>query len=74
MSAIHIYAMLVAIGGPARRHKPLKTLLIILLVLWITPSVLLFVYLAWKGELLARYAALLQSRLAEMKPSLPKRN
>ena len=74
MSAIHIYAMSVPIGGPARRHKPLKTLLIIMLVLWITPSLLLFFYLAWKGQLLARYGALLQARLAGLKLNLPERN
>jgi len=74
MSAIHIYAMSVPIGGPYWRRKPLKTLMIILLAVWITPSLLLFFYLAWKGQLLARYAALLQSRLAEQKPRLFERN
>lgn len=52
----------------------MKTLLIILLAVWIAPSLLLFVYLAWKGQLLARCVDFLKSRLAEPKPNLPERN
>jgi hypothetical protein len=52
----------------------LKTLLIILLFLWIAPSLLLFVYLAWKAQLPARFADSLRSRLTAPKPNLPERN
>ena len=74
MSGIHSYAMLAAIGAPVRSGKPLKTLLIILLVVWIGPSLLLFFYLAWKSELLGRFGDSLKSRLGEPKPNLAERN
>ena len=74
MSGIHIEAMSAAIGAKDWRRKPLKTLLIILLVVWIAPSLLLFFYLAWKGQLLERYADSIKSRLAEPKQNLPERN
>jgi hypothetical protein len=74
MSGIHTCAMSGAIGAPARRRKPLKILWIILLVVWIAPAVLLFSYLAWKGKLLSRYVASLQSRLAEPRPNVPGSN
>ena len=47
----------------------MKTLLIIVLVAWIVPSVLLFFYLVWKGELLSRYAGILKSRLTQRMPT-----
>ena len=74
MSGIHFNAMSAAIETPARGGKPLKTLLIILLVVWIAPSLLLFFYLAWKGKLFSRYAASFQSRLAEPRPNVPESN
>lgn len=74
MSGIHFYAMSLPIEALVRRRNPLKTLLIVLLVVWIVPSLLLFFYLAWKGEWLARYAGTAKSRLAEPKPNLPERD
>lgn len=74
MCGIHFCAMSAAIGALDWRRKPLKTLLIILLVVWIAPSLLLFFYLGWKGQLLARYGDWLRARLAEPKPNLTKRN
>ena len=52
----------------------MKTLLIILLFVWIAPSLLLFFYLAWKAQLLARCTDTLKSRPANPKPNLPERN
>lgn len=74
MSGIHIYAMSVPIEAPVGRRNPLKTLLIILLVIWIAPSLALFFYLGWKGRWLARYADILKSRAVERKPNLTKRS
>ena len=54
MSGIHFYAMSSAISASVRRGKTLKMLLIIVLV-WMTPGVLLFIHLARKNQLLARH-------------------
>jgi beta-lactamase regulating signal transducer with metallopeptidase domain len=43
----------------------LKLLIIILLVVWIAPSVLLFFYLVWKNDLLARHLGSLKMRFVE---------
>ena len=73
MSGIHFYAMSAAIRAAVRRGKPLKILLIILLV-WIAPSLLLFFYLMWKSQLLARYVGSLKPRLAELAPNASEPN
>ena len=73
MSGIHFHAMSVALGAAVRRRKPLKILVIILLVVWIAPSLLLFFYLAWKTELLARYSGSLKSPIAEPEPNATER-
>jgi hypothetical protein len=37
----------------------------IILLVWIAPAALLFIYLAWKAQLIARHFSPLVSRLAE---------
>lgn len=54
--------MLCQIGALFGGAKPLKILLIILLV-WLTPGLLLFVHLARKNRLFARYRSSLNLRM-----------
>lgn len=48
---VHLYAMRPFVEGALTRGKSLKTLLILLLV-WIVPAVVLFLYLMWTSQLL----------------------
>ncbi len=62
ISAIHLKAMLCEIGALFGDAKPLKILLIIVLV-WLAPGLLLFVHLARSNQLFARYRGSLNRRM-----------